>query len=116
MEIIFWFCVFWLFVAIVISFFKANVSSLTSFVVTVLLSICVVLILPKPTPEEIAAIEEKRLAIEKAELAKEQAELAQWQQEEAKIARVEQMNKTLDFLEKNPELAYELLKMKAGVE
>lgn len=127
MEIIFWFCVFWFLVAKIIGCFKANVSSLTSFIVTVLLIICVVSILPKPTPEEIAANkekhlaieaanEEKRLAIEKAELVKEQAELAQWQQKKAERARVEEMNKTLDFLEKNPELAYEMIKMKAGVE
>lgn len=123
MEIIFLFCVFWFLVAKIISCFKANVSSLASFIVTVLLVICVVSILPEPTPEEIAANEEKRLAIEEterakeqAELAKEQADLAQWQQEEAERARVEEMNKTLDFLEKNPELAYEIIKMKAGVE
>jgi|GEM_PF-2354649 len=123
MEIILGFCFFWFWVTKIIGFFKESVSLITSFIVTVLLIICVVSILPKPTPEEIAANKEKRLTIEKAELAiektklaKEQAELAQWQREEAERARVEEMNKTLDFLEKNPELAYEIIKMKAGVE
>lgn len=66
MEIIIWFCVFWFLVAKIIGFFKANVSSITSFIVTILLFICVISILPKTIPEEVAP---------KAEFAKQQDEL-----------------------------------------
>ncbi len=67
MEIIFVFCVFWFFVVKIIGFFKANVSLISSFLVTVLLVLCAISILPKTTPEEVAL---------KAEIAKQQDELA----------------------------------------